>query len=49
MDIQKNVEKLKSDKEKNVKKAFEMGCSVYCAKPVNVEKLTSAMKKLGVL
>ena len=35
--------------EKNVKKAFEMGCSVYCAKPVNVEKLTSAMKKLGVL
>ncbi len=35
--------------EKNVKKAFEMGCSVYCAKPVDVNKLTSAMKKLGVL
>lgn len=35
--------------EKNVKKAFEMGCSVYCAKPVDVNKLESAMKKLGLL
>lgn len=35
--------------EKNVKKAFEMGCSVYCAKPVDVNKLESAMQKLGLL
>ena len=35
--------------EKNVKKAFEMGCSVYCSKPVDVSKLESAMKKLGLL
>ena len=35
--------------EKNVKKAFEMGCSVYCSKPVDVNKLESAMKKLGLL
>ena len=35
--------------EKNVKKAFEMGCSVYCSKPVDISKLESAMKKLGLL
>ena len=35
--------------QKNVEKAFEMGCSVYCNKPVDVNKLESAMKKLGVL
>lgn len=35
--------------EKNVMKAFEMGCSVYCNKPVDIEKLESAMEKLGVL
>ncbi|MCR5416685.1 MAG: response regulator [Pseudobutyrivibrio sp.] len=35
--------------EKNVMKAFEMGCSVYCNKPVDVERLESAMEKLGLL
>ncbi len=34
--------------EKNVKMAFELGCTVYCAKPVDVDKLDAAMKKLGV-
>ncbi len=34
--------------EKNVKMAFELGCTVYCAKPVDVDKLDEAMKKLGV-
>ncbi len=35
--------------EKNVMKAFEMGCSVYCNKPVDIERLESAMEKLGLL
>ncbi len=35
--------------EKNVKKAFELGCTVYCAKPVDTEKLQSAMEKLGLV
>ena len=32
--------------EKNVKMAFELGATVYCAKPVDVDKLKMAMKKL---
>ena len=35
--------------EKNVKKAFEMGCSVYCNKPIDVGRLEMAMEKLGVI
>ncbi len=37
------------NEERNVKKAFEMGCTVYCAKPVDVEKLKEVMKKLALL
>lgn len=35
--------------EKNVKKAFEMGCSVYCNKPVDTDRLENAMEKLGLV
>ena len=35
--------------EKNVKKAFEMGCSVYCNKPIDGGRLEMAMEKLGVI
>ena len=35
--------------EKNVKMAFELGATVYCAKPVDVDKLQTAMKKLGLI
>ena len=35
--------------EKNVKMAFELGATVYCAKPVDVEKLETAMKKLKLI
>lgn len=35
--------------EKNVKMAFELGATVYCAKPVNVERLKTAMKKLKLI
>ena len=37
------------NEERNVKKAFEMGCTVYCGKPVDVEKLREVMKKLKLV
>ena len=36
------------NEEKNVKKAFELGCTVYCAKPIDVEKLRGTLVKLGL-
>jgi len=35
------------NEEKNVKKAFELGCTGYCAKPIDVEKLRDTLDKLG--
>ena len=35
------------NEEKNVKKAFELGCTVYCAKPIYLEKLKGMLEKLG--
>ncbi len=37
------------NEEKNVKKAFEMGCTVYCGKPVDLDKFEMALKKLGLI
>ena len=37
------------NEEKNVKKAFELGCTVYCAKPVDMEKLKGMLEKLGLI
>ena len=37
------------NEEKHVKKAFEMGCTVYCAKPIDLEKLQNVLKKLGLI
>lgn len=37
------------NQEQHVKKAFEMGCTVYCAKPIDLDKLKSVMQKLGLL
>lgn len=37
------------NEEKNVKKAFELGCTVYCAKPIDMEKLKETMEKLGLI
>lgn len=37
------------NEERNVKKAFEMGCTVYCAKPVDIEKLKEVLKKLSLV
>lgn len=35
------------NEEKNVKKAFELGCTVYCGKPIDMDKLKSTLDKLG--
>lgn len=35
--------------EKNVKMAFEMGCTVYSGKPINQERFEQALKKLGLI
>ncbi len=37
------------NEEKNVRKAFELGCTVYCAKPIDMEKLKSTLKKLNLI
>lgn len=35
------------NEEKNVKKAFELGCTVYCGKPIDMARLKSTLDKLG--
>lgn len=37
------------NEKKNVDKAFELGCSVYCAKPIDINKLEDVMKKLELI
>lgn len=37
------------NEEKNVKKAFELGCTVYCAKPIDMEKLKNTLMKLKLI
>ncbi|MCD8039831.1 MAG: response regulator [Lachnospiraceae bacterium] len=37
------------NEEKNVKKAFELGCTVYCAKPIDMDKLKSTIEKLELI
>lgn len=37
------------NEERNVKKAFEMGCTVYCAKPIDLERLKKALIKLELI
>lgn len=35
--------------EQYVKKACDMGCTIYCAKPLDLDKLRDVMGKLGIL
>lgn len=37
------------NEEKNVKKAFELGCTVYCAKPIDMDKLKEMLEKLELI
>lgn len=34
---------------RNVKKAFELGCTVYSGKPINQEKFEGVLKKFGIM
>ncbi len=34
--------------EKNVKMAFDLGCTIYSGKPINQERFEQALKKLGL-
>lgn len=35
--------------EKNVKMAFELGCTIYSGKPIDKARFEQAMKKLGLI
>ncbi len=35
--------------EKNVKMAFELGCTVYSGKPIDQERFEQALKKFGMV
>ena len=37
------------NEEKNVKKAFELGCTMYSGKPIDQERFEQAIKMLGLL
>lgn len=37
------------NEERNVRKAFEMGCTVYCAKPIDLDRLKKALIKLELI
>ena len=34
--------------ERNIKAAFDMGCTVYCAKPIDLEKFEEVLEKIGI-
>lgn len=35
--------------ERNVKMAFDLGCTIYSGKPINQERFEQALKKLGLI
>ena len=37
------------NEEKNVKMAFELGCTIYSGKPIDQERFEQALKKLGLI
>ncbi len=37
------------NEERNVKKAFELGCEAYSGKPIDVERFEKVLKKLGLI
>ncbi len=37
------------DGGRNVKKAFEMGCTVYSGKPIDLDKFELILKKLELI
>ena len=39
----------KLEKERNVKMAFELGCTVYSGKPIDQDRFEQALKKLNLV
>lgn len=37
------------NEERNVKKAFELGCEAYSGKPIDVDRFEQVLKKLGLI
>lgn len=37
------------NEEKNVKMAFDLGCTIYSGKPINQDRFEQALKKLGLV
>lgn len=37
------------NEERNVKKAFELGCEAYSGKPIDIEKFEKVLEKLGLI
>ena len=37
------------NEEKNVKMAFELGCTIYSGKPIDQKRFEQALKKLGLI
>ena len=37
------------NEEKNVKMAFELGCTIYSGKPIDQDRFEHALKKLGLI
>lgn len=35
--------------ERNIKAAFDMGCTVYCAKPIDLERFAEVLNKIGII
>lgn len=35
--------------ERNIKAAFDMGCTVYCAKPIDLDKFEEVLRKIGII
>lgn len=58
LEKEKNIPKEKAVKvimttalnqEKNVKMAFELGCTIYSGKPINQDRFEQALKKLDLI
>ena len=37
------------NEERNVKKAFELGCEAYSGKPIDVDRFEQVLRKLGLI
>lgn len=48
-DMSKIIMTTALNEEKNIKKAFELGCTVYCAKPIDMAQLKNTLEMLELI